>query len=93
MLANKSALVLLYKTAHIIYPDVGIYAEQWILKIFLYKNKHKKYCYTSAHIIYPDTGIYDSKHLKYWYKSAPIVSQTLGYMRICETVNIWNVAV
>ena len=58
MLANKSAMELLYKNAHIIYPDMGIYAKKWILKIFLYKNKHEKYCYKSAHITYPDTGIY-----------------------------------
>ena len=28
MLANKSALVLLYKNAYIIYPDMGIYSKQ-----------------------------------------------------------------
>ena len=47
MLANKSGLVLLYRSAHIMYLYMGIYPKQFILTIFAYK---------SANIIDPDTG-------------------------------------
>ena len=51
ILANKSALVLLYKSAHIIYPGMGISPKQYILTIFPYK---------SANIIDPDTGAWQT---------------------------------
>ena len=52
---NSKHLTYAYKSAHIIFPDSGIYAKQETFEILLYE---------SAHISYPDTGIYaKSKHL------------------------------
>ena len=49
MLANKSALVLLYKSAHIIYPDMEDMCETANIENIAVK----------VHILFtPDTGIY-----------------------------------
>ena len=48
---NSKHLTYEYKSAHMVFPDSGIYAKQ-TFEILLYE---------SAHIIYPDTGIYAKK--------------------------------
>ena len=76
MLANKSALVLLYKSAHILSTPTWAYIPNSKYQQYLHikvqtlftltrghvsNGKHGKYCCKSARIVYPDTGIYAKK--------------------------------
>ena len=73
MLANKSALVLLYKSAHIIYPDIEDMCETANIENIAVK----------VHILFTPTREYmrNSKHLTYGYKVHIWFSPTWGYLR------------